>query len=139
VHRVTHVGCSGQQPVLMQTSVRRQSSPELHLRPLQHGCTQLLRPETVLMQKHSFLVFLHSLRHPEPRRGHLGAAAASLAATPSPAAPSTLAAANRSALRREMVRLAGALVRLSKSSLALLVPLSPLKRAGTPRQAPNHP
>ena len=101
----------------MQTSVRRQSSAELHLRPLQHGCTQRLRPETVLMQKHSLFVSLHRVSQPEPRRGHLGAASASLAATPSPAAPSMLAAANRSALRREMVRLARALVRLSKSSL----------------------
>jgi hypothetical protein len=92
--------------------------PEVHVLPLQQGCTQRFLPETVLMQKHIFLVFLHRLSQllmGGPLRGHVGAASASLVAAPSPAAPSALAAANCSALRREIVLLARAVVRLSKS------------------------
>ena len=96
-----------QQAVLMHTSVGRQSLLEAQVRLLQHGRMQRLRPSTVLMQEHSFLVFVHATSHPGlVSVGHIGAASASRAAAPSPATPNNAAPANLSARRLVMVPLA---------------------------------
>jgi hypothetical protein len=49
----------------------------VHVRWLQQGCTQRFLPETVLMQKHTFLVFVQRLSQllmGGPLRGHVGTA-----------------------------------------------------------------
>jgi hypothetical protein len=58
----------------MQTSVGRQSEFAWQLRGLQHGCTHLLLPAVVLIQRQSFCVFMHCLSQWVPRGGHIGAA-----------------------------------------------------------------
>jgi hypothetical protein len=110
----------------MQISPLRHCEPEVHVRSLQQGCTQRLRPEAVLMQKHSFLVFLHLLWQPAPRRGHVGAAWAAFADPSSPAAPNSDAPANLRARRREMFSLANA---LAKSSKERCTPVSSSRKA----------
>jgi hypothetical protein len=94
-----------------------QTSPLRHCpqgRPLQHGYTQRLLSETVLMQKHTFEVFLHRLSQLAPRRGHVGAAWAGLGNEASPTALTRDAPANLRARRREMVPLANPLAKSSK-------------------------
>jgi hypothetical protein len=98
----------------MQTSPLRHCEPEVQVRVLQQGCTHFLLPETVLMQKHTLLVFLHRLSQLAPRRGHVGAAWAGFAAPNSPAAPNRAAPVNLRARRREMDPLANPLAKSSK-------------------------
>jgi hypothetical protein len=89
----------------------------VHVRSLQQGCTQRFLPETVLMQKHSFLVFVHFLSQllmGGPLLGHIATAWAAFADPSSPAAPNSDAPANLRARRREMFSLANALARSSK-------------------------
>ena len=81
----------------------------------QHLCTQCLFPPVVLMQTHDFCVCRQRLQQPAPRRGHIGAASATVALPNTPAAPKALAAANLSAWRLEMVRSASPLASSSKN------------------------
>ena len=89
-----------------------------------HWCTQILRPSVVLMQTHCFRVFRQRLQQPAPRRGHVGAASATVAVPNTPAAPKALAAANLSARLLEMVPASSPLARSSKNcSLIVALPL----------------
>jgi hypothetical protein len=61
----------------MQTSPLKHCEPDVHVRWLQQGYTQRFLPETDLMQKHTFLVFLQRLAQllmGGPLRGHVGTA-----------------------------------------------------------------
>ena len=82
---------------------------------LQHWYTQRLLPAVVLTQMHCFLVPLQRLQQPVPRRGHVGAASATVAVPNNPAAPKALAAANLSARFLEMVPSSSPLARSSKN------------------------
>jgi hypothetical protein len=88
----------------------------------QHWCTQCLFPPVVLMQMHVFRVCLQRLQQPAPRRGHIGAASATVALPNTPATPKALAAANLSARLLEMVRLARPLARSSKNCSPIISP-----------------
>jgi hypothetical protein len=109
-----------------------QTSPLRHCeqgRLLQQGCTHRLLPERVLMQKHSFGVFVHLLAQllmGGPLRGHVGAAWAAFAEPRSPAAPKSDAPANLRARRREMAPLANP---LAKSSKERCTPVSSPRKA----------
>jgi hypothetical protein len=103
----------------MQTSPLRHCEPDVQVRKLvQQGCTQRFAPETVLMQKHVFLVFLHPLSQllmGGPLRRHVGAAWAAFADPSSPAAPNSDAPANCKARRREMLPLERPLAKSSRA------------------------
>jgi hypothetical protein len=115
LHSLTHTGSGPQQGVFKQTSPLRHCEPEVQVRKsVQQGCTQRLLPETVLMQAHVFLVFLHSVSQPAPRRGHVAAASAGLVNEASPTALTSDAPANRKARRREMLPLERPLANSSK-------------------------
>jgi hypothetical protein len=101
----------------MHTSPLRHCPVLVQVRPLQQGCTQRFLSEAVLMQKHSFGVFVHRLSQllmGGPLRGHVAAAWAAFAEPSSPAAPNSDAPANLRARRREMAPLANPLAKSSK-------------------------
>jgi hypothetical protein len=138
LQRVTHLCIpSRQHPVFMHTSPLRHWLELLQLRRLQHLFTQTLLPSVVLMQAHCFVVFVHAATHPDlVSGGHVGAASASRAATPSPATPNSAAPANLSARRLVMVPLANPLANSSKgrpdpvvANLSISSP-PPVRRAG---------
>jgi hypothetical protein len=118
LHSLTHTGSRPQQGLFMQTSPLRHCEPEVQGRKsVQQGCTQRFTPETVLMQKHVFLVFVHllsQLKRGGPLRGHVGAASAGLVNEASPTALTRDAPANRKARRLEMLPLERPLANSSK-------------------------
>jgi hypothetical protein len=122
----------------MHTSPLRHCEPEVHVRPLQQGCIQRFLPETVLMQKHTFLVpvqLLLQLLRGGPLLGHVGAASAGLVSEASPTALTRDAPANRKARRREMLPLERPLANSSKkrpeSTLLGNIVLLPFRPAST--------